>query len=160
MVSHILVNDRMAQNARLIVFLLFAIVFVISLILGLPSVTSLPGNLQAIFYLMFSLAFGTVLISYWVYDDGKKIDSLEALAISESKIVEKNPISNSDSKEDSIEAIDQAEKKKRIIDQYRKKGVPSPEENLNARIIVKIKLEGKQEHQVIDEIYENEFPKR
>jgi superfamily II DNA helicase RecQ len=62
-------------------------------------------------------------------------------------------------REKTIEVIEQAEKKKRIIDQYRKIGVPSPEENLNARIIVTIKLEGKTEQQVIDEIYENAVPK-
>jgi hypothetical protein len=69
---------RLAQAARLIIFIIFLATFVISLAVELPTIASsdyLPIEDKLIALIPVFLSLGTVLMSYWVYEDGRKIEA-------------------------------------------------------------------------------------
>jgi hypothetical protein len=156
--------------ARLFVCLVFTFAFLLSLIFILPLLAqSLSTEINALALFSLVLALGSVLISFWVYEDGRKIgeidskiddrtiqgiyNNLKNITLRLDKI-EGITVSKSDSEE---EAADTIRKKNSIIKLYQKNGVHFPEENLNDKINLKMKLQGITKQQAIDEIYEYEF---
>jgi hypothetical protein len=155
----------MAQTLRLIVFVFFTICFLGSLVFIIPNINELPPTLKITVTIPLLLSLGVVLVSYWVYEDGKRIDSLFVGSgvdeeIVQSKINRLNDALTEDDIEkitivDILRGVDDAKYElmaKTLHNRYKSKGFLHPtlilEENIKRKM-----SEGKTKETAIEELY-------